>query len=60
MKITQLEKVHFIKVNEIKLIQDKLFSFFHFIYVVANSSELFCVPHLAILMGFYTILTYPF
>ena len=47
MKITQLQKVHVMKVNELKLTQVELFSFFHFKCVAANVSELFCVAHLA-------------
>ena len=47
LKITQLEKVRFIKKNELKLIQVKLFSFFHFKCVAANAFELFCMAHLA-------------
>ena len=43
--MTELEKVRFIKVNEIKLTQTELFSFFHFI--CANATELFCMAHLA-------------
>ena len=46
MKITQFEKVRFIKVNGLKLTQVELFSFFQFMYVAANASELFCVAHL--------------
>ena len=33
--------------NELKLTQVELFSFFHFICVAANASELFCMAHLA-------------
>ena len=47
LKITQLEKVHFVKVNELKLIEVELFQFFHFMCVAADASELFCVTHLA-------------
>ena len=47
MKITQHEKVRFIKVNKLKLNQVELFYFFHFICVAANASELFCKAHLA-------------
>ena len=46
-KITQLEKVRFIKVNELKLTLVDLFAFFHFTCVAANASELFCMAHLA-------------
>ena len=45
--MTQLAKVHFITVNELKLTQVELFSFFPFMYVAANASELFCMAHLA-------------
>ena len=41
LKITQLEKVRFIKVNELKLTQVKLFSLFFFKRVSSNVSELF-------------------
>ena len=47
LKVTQLEKVRFIKVNELKLTQVELFLFFHFICVAANASELFCMAHSA-------------
>ena len=43
LKITQLEKAHFIQVNELKLTQLELFKFFHFMCVAANASELFCM-----------------
>ena len=46
MKIIELDKVRFIKVNELKLIQVELFSFFPFMCVAANASELFCMAHL--------------
>ena len=42
-KITQIDKVRFIKVNELKLTQVELFSFFNFQSVAAIASELFCV-----------------
>ena len=45
--MTQLENMNFIKVNELKLIQVELFSFFHFMCVVANAYELVCMTHLA-------------
>ena len=44
---TQLEKVHFIKVNELKLAQIELLSFFHFKCVTPNAFELFCMAHFA-------------
>ena len=40
--------VRFIKVNELQLIQVDLLYFFHFTYVAANASELFCMAQLAI------------
>ena len=43
MKVTQLVKVRFIKVNELKLTQVGLFSIFTFKSVAANTSKLFCV-----------------
>ena len=42
-----LKKVRFIKVNEFKITQIELFYFFHFICVVANASEFFCMAYLA-------------
>ena len=47
MKITQLEKVCFIKMNELKLSHVELFSFFHFMCADGNASELFCMAHSA-------------
>ena len=38
LKITKLEKTRFIKVNELKLTEVELFSFFHVICVAANTS----------------------
>ena len=46
LKITQLEKVRFIKANELKLTQVQLLSFFYFKCVAANVSNLFCMAHL--------------
>ena len=46
LKITELEKVHFIKANKLKLRQGELFLVFS-ICVSANASELFCMAHLA-------------
>ena len=43
----QLEKMRFIKVNELKLTQVELFWCFHFMCVTANASTLFCMVHLA-------------
>ena len=37
----------FIKVNELKLTEIELFSFFRFMCTAANASELFCKAHLA-------------
>ena len=39
LKITQLEKAHFIKVNELNLTEVELLYFFHFMYVAANALE---------------------
>ena len=50
--MTQLEKVHFIKVNELKVFHFELFEFFHFMCVSANASELFCMAHLENTEGF--------
>ena len=47
LKITELEKVRFIKVNELKLTQVELFQFFRFMSVAANASELLCMAYLA-------------
>ena len=47
MEKTQLEKVRFIKMNELKLTQAELFLFFPFMCAAANASELFCMIHLA-------------
>ena len=41
VKINQLETVHFIKVNELKLTQVELFYFLHFTCISANPSECF-------------------
>ena len=48
LKITQLVKVRFMKVNELKLNQVELFSFLQFMFAAANASELFCMAHLEI------------
>ena len=50
--MTLLEKVRFIKVHALKLTQVQLFSFFHFMFVAANASELFCMAHLANIQRF--------
>ena len=47
LKITQLEKVRFIKVNELEIIQVELFWFFPFMCVAVHASELFCIAHTA-------------
>ena len=47
MKIAKLMKVCFMKVNELKLTQVELFSFFQLMCVAANASELLCLAHLA-------------
>ena len=46
-KITKLLKVSFAKMNELKLCQVELFSFFQFMFASANASELFCMAYLA-------------
>ena len=38
--------MRFIKVNELKLTQIEIFSYFHFMYVSANACELFYVAPL--------------
>ena len=43
LKITQLEKLRFIKVSEKNLTQVELFSLFHCKSVAANVPELFCL-----------------
>ena len=52
MNITQLEKMHIIKKNELKLTQVQLFQFFYVVCVAAYASELFCMAHLAIIKRF--------
>ena len=47
LKETQIEKMHFMKVNLLKLSQVELFLVFHFACAAANASELFCMAHLA-------------
>ena len=47
MKVIQLEKARFIKLNELSWIQVELFSFFHFMCAADNASELFCMAYLA-------------
>ena len=45
-KKNELEKVRFIKENELKLTHVELYLFFHFKCVAANVSELFCMANL--------------
>ena len=45
-EITQLEKMRFIKLNELKLTLAELFPLFYFMCVAANASELLCLAHL--------------
>ena len=52
LQITHLEKMRFIKVTELKLFQVELFSFFAFMCVAANASELFCMAHLTNIQRF--------
>ena len=47
LKIPQLEKARFNKVNELKLTAVELFYFFHFMGAAANACELFCMAYLA-------------
>ena len=47
LKITQLEKLHFIIVNESKLTQGELFYFFHFMRVAPNATKWFYMAHLS-------------
>ena len=52
LKISQLERMRFIIVNELKLTQVGLFQFFYFMCAAANASELFCTAHLANIKSF--------
>ena len=52
LKITQLEKERFIKMNELKLTKLSYFSFFLIMRVAANTSELFSIAHLENIEGF--------
>ena len=45
--MTQLAKVHFITVNELKLTQGEVLSFSYFMYVAGVASALFYMAHLA-------------
>ena len=47
LTITQFEKARFIKVNEFKLTEVELFSFFLLMCAASNASELFCMDNLA-------------
>ena len=58
LKITQLEKAYFVKMNMLKLIQVELFQFFNFMCVAVNAPKLFCMAHLVNNDTFYTILTF--
>ena len=60
LKITQLEKVKFIKVNELKSTQLELFYLFRLMSVAANAFELFCMAHLANIEIYYTIQIFHF
>ena len=42
-----INRKRFINVNDLKLTQVQLFSFFHFMCVAANASEMFCMAYLA-------------
>ena len=54
-------KERFIKMNDLKLIQVEIISFFfYFKCVISNFSELFCMAHLSIMDAFDTILTFYF
>ena len=50
--MTQLEKMRFIKLNELELTQVELFQFCPFKCVAATASELFCLAHLANIQSF--------
>ena len=56
-KKTQLEKVHFIKVNELKLTQVELCQIFNFMCVAANASELFCMAISTFHIKYHTLYT---
>ena len=45
LKINQLKKVRFIKVDELKVIQIELFEFLHVMRVAFNPSDFFCMDH---------------
>ena len=47
LKVIQLEKACFIKVNELKWTEVELFWVLHFMCAAANAFELFCMPYLA-------------
>ena len=52
LKITHLEELRFIKVNELQLTQVEFFSFIQLKCVAANASELFCMAYLANIESF--------
>ena len=58
--MTKIQKVHFIKVNQLKLTQAELFLIFHFMCFAANAFELVCMAHLRNIERFYSILTFHF
>ena len=60
LKITQLVKMCFVELNELKFTQNELFSLFHFKSVTTNISELFCVARKQIMNPFITNLTFQF
>ena len=60
LKITQLEKVRFTKVNELKLTQNEILSFFHSLCVAASASELFCIDNLENIERFLYHSNFPF
>ena len=47
LKIAQLEKLHFIKVDKLKLTQGEIFTFLYFKSVPDNVSGLFRTAHLS-------------
>ena len=60
LKITQFEKVHLIKVNELKLTQVELFSFFPLCVLLLMHPNYFVWSILQILNAFYTIPAFHF
>ena len=59
-KISQLEKVRFIKVNQLNLTHVELFSFFHFRCVDADATKLFCMTYLPNIKRFLCHSNLPF